>query len=53
MPLIVALAVRVNSGSTTVEYSLIAGAIAMAIIGAVSLIGDSLLAWFQTLADAL
>lgn len=45
--------IRYESGSTAIEYSLIAGAIAMVIIGAMGSTGESLLAWFQILADAL
>ena len=37
----------------SIEYGLIAAAIAVVIIGAVALIGDSLLETFQGIADAL
>lgn len=46
-------AMRDQSGATAIEYSLIAGGIAMAVIGAVTLAGGSLAAWFQGVADAL
>ncbi len=42
-----------RSGATAIEYGLIAAAIAVVIIGAVALIGDSLLETFQGIADAL
>lgn len=42
-----------HSGATAIEYALISGAIAMMIIGGVGSIGEALLAWFQTLAEAL
>ena len=42
-----------RSGATAIEYGLIAAAIAVVIIGAVALIGDSLLETFQGVADAL
>ena len=45
--------IRDQTGATAIEYGLISGAIAMLIIGAVGSIGESLLAWFQILADAL
>ena len=46
-------AIRDRSGATAIEYSLIAGGIAMAVVGAVALAGGSLAAWFQRMADAL
>jgi pilus assembly protein Flp/PilA len=46
-------AMRDQSGATAIEYSLIAGGIAMAVIGAATLAGGSLAAWFQRMADAL
>ena len=45
--------VRNHSGSTAIEYSLIAGGIALVIIGAVTLVGDDLAGFFQGLADSL
>lgn len=41
------------SGATAIEYSLIAGAIALVIIGTTGSIGETLMVWFQALADAL
>ena len=46
-------AMRDQSGATAIEYSLIAGGIAMAVIGAATLAGGNLAAWLQGVADAL
>ena len=46
-------AAKDRSGATAIEYGLIAAAIAVVIIGAVALVGDSLLETFQGVADAL
>jgi pilus assembly protein Flp/PilA len=45
--------VRNDSGVTAIEYGLIAGLIAVVIIGAVTLVGQDLLAMFNTVAAAL
>lgn len=42
---------RDASGSTAIEYALIAGGIALAIIGAVTLLGGEVVALFTSLAD--
>ncbi len=42
---------RDASGSTAIEYALIAGGIALVIIGAVTLLGGEVLALFTSLAD--
>ncbi len=42
-----------RSGVAAIEYGLIAGLISVAIIGAVSLIGDKLNAKFMAIANAL
>lgn len=42
-----------ESGATAIEYGLIAAGIAVAIIAAVGLLGDSLAAMFGTVGDAL
>jgi pilus assembly protein Flp/PilA len=44
---------RDESGVTAIEYGLIAGLIAVVIIGAVTLVGQDLLAMFNTVAAAL
>ena len=46
-------AAKDKSGATAIEYGLIAGLIAVVVIGAITLIGDELLAVFQTIADRL
>jgi pilus assembly protein Flp/PilA len=43
---------RDESGATAIEYSLIAGFIALAIIAAVGMTGDKLVAKFTSLLDA-
>jgi pilus assembly protein Flp/PilA len=42
-----------EKGATAIEYGLIAGGIAVVIIVAVGLVGDSLVAMFNTIASAL
>ncbi|MCI0600577.1 MAG: Flp family type IVb pilin [Beijerinckiaceae bacterium] len=42
-----------QSGVTAIEYGLIAGLIAVVIIGAVQLLGTRVQSKFQTVADAL
>jgi len=42
-----------QSGATAIEYGLIAGLIAVAIITAVGLIGTDIAAYFQNIADTL
>jgi pilus assembly protein Flp/PilA len=42
-----------ENGATAIEYSLIAGFIALAIIAAVGLTGEKLVALFQSLIPAL
>ncbi|MXQ10682.1 Flp family type IVb pilin [Microvirga makkahensis] len=42
-----------QSGATAIEYGLIAGLIAVAIIGAVQLIGADLAAYFNNIATTL
>ncbi|MCK1517099.1 Flp family type IVb pilin [Bradyrhizobium sp. 190] len=42
-----------ESGATAIEYSLIAGFIALAIIAAVGLTGQRLITLFESLIDAL
>ncbi len=44
---------RNESGATAIEYGLIAGLIAVAIIGAVGLVGTDVTAAFQAIADRL
>ena len=44
---------RDESGATAIEYSLIAGSIALAIITAVGLTGEKLVALFESLIPAL
>lgn len=44
---------RDQTGATAIEYSLIAGAVALVIIGAVTLSGEELAIFFQGLADSL
>ncbi|WEJ40191.1 Flp family type IVb pilin [Sinorhizobium prairiense] len=44
---------RNESGATAIEYGLIAGLIAVAIIGAVGLVGTDVTAAFQAIADKL
>jgi pilus assembly protein Flp/PilA len=41
-----------ESGATAIEYSLIAGFIALAIIAAVGMTGDKLIAMFSSLLNA-
>jgi pilus assembly protein Flp/PilA len=43
---------RDESGATAIEYSLIAGFIALAIIAAVGMTGDKLIAMFTSLLNA-
>jgi pilus assembly protein Flp/PilA len=43
---------RDESGATAIEYSLIAGFIALAIIAAVGMTGDKLVAMFTSLLNA-
>ena len=43
---------RNESGATAIEYSLIAGFIALAIIAAVGMTGDKLVAMFTSLLNA-
>jgi len=43
---------RNESGATAIEYSLIAGFIALAIIAAVGMTGEKLVAMFTSLLDA-
>lgn len=43
---------RDESGATAIEYSLIAGFIALAIIAAVGMTGEKLVAMFTSLLDA-
>ncbi|HUE46838.1 MAG TPA: Flp family type IVb pilin [Aestuariivirgaceae bacterium] len=45
--------IRDESGATAIEYGLIASLIAVAIIVTVGLVGQSLDATFQSVADAL
>ena len=44
---------RDEDGATAIEYGLIAALIAVAIIGAVSLVGDNLSATFDSVSDEL
>ena len=44
---------RNEDGATAIEYGLIAGLIAVVIIGTVSTVGQDLLDAFQTIADEL
>ena len=44
---------RDESGVTAIEYGLIAGLIAVVIIGAITLVGQDLLAMFNKVATAL
>ena len=44
---------RDRSGASSIEYSLIAAFIFIAIVGAVSLVGTNLVPWFQAVADGL
>lgn len=46
-------AVRCDSGATAIEYTVIAGMVALVIIGAVTSVGADLLAILQGLADSL
>lgn len=46
-------AVRCDTGATAIEYSLIAGMVALVIIAAVASVGTDLHAIFQGLADSL
>lgn len=39
-------------GATALEYSLIAGAIALVIVGGIALLGGQVVALFQTIVDA-
>lgn len=41
-----------NSGATAIEYSILASLISVAILGTLSLVGDSIEQNFQTAADA-
>lgn len=43
---------RSESGATAVEYTLIASLIAMGILGSVNMLGDSITAHFQYVADS-
>ena len=45
--------VKDHSGATAIEYGLIAGLIAVVVIGAVTSIGTNLSAKFTTIANAL
>ena len=45
--------VRDESGVTAIEYGLIAGLIAVVIIGAITLVGTELLTMFNTVGTAL
>ncbi len=45
--------VKDQSGATAIEYGLIAGLIAVVIIGAVGLVGSNVSKQFQTVADRL
>ncbi len=40
-------------GATAIEYALIAGGIALVIIGAIALLGDTLIQFYESLAAAL
>ena len=40
-------------GATAIEYALIAGGIALVIIGAIALLGDTLILFYESLAAAL
>jgi pilus assembly protein Flp/PilA len=42
-----------QSGATAIEYALIAGSISIAIVTAVSMLGQNVLALFQSLADKM
>ena len=42
-----------ESGATAIEYGLIAAGISVVIIGALTLVGDSLIAMFDTIVAAL
>ena len=44
---------RNEEGATAIEYGLIAGLIAVVIIGAITLVGTDLQTAFQTLADSI
>ncbi len=41
-----------HSGATTIEYAVLAGMIAMVLIGAMTALGDQLLVWAQGLVAA-
>ncbi|MFA5496286.1 MAG: Flp family type IVb pilin [Porticoccaceae bacterium] len=45
--------IRREDGASAIEYAIIAGLIAVAIIGAASLIGDEIATVFETIKDAL
>jgi pilus assembly protein Flp/PilA len=53
MPTHISRAIQDDSGATAIEYSLIAGSIALIIITAVMVAGGDLAIWFQGVADAL
>ena len=53
MRTILSALIRDESGATAIEYGLIASLIAVVIIGAVTAIGTTLSAVFQTVANAL
>ncbi len=44
---------RCQSGATAIEYSLVAGMIALVIIAAVTQLGSGLLTFFQEVAEAI
>jgi len=53
MPRLVFAAIRDESGATAIEYGLIAGCIALVVIGSAKMVGGNLADWFQRVADAL
>src|SRR5690606_10312709 len=53
MPRLVFAAIRDESGATAIEYGLIAGCIALVVIGSATMVGGNLADWFQRVADAL
>jgi pilus assembly protein Flp/PilA len=53
MKTILARFIRNDSGATAIEYGLIAGLIAVVIIGALTTVGNKVSAQFQAVASAL
>jgi pilus assembly protein Flp/PilA len=53
MKIIVKRFINNESGATAIEYGLIAGLIAVVIIGALTIVGNKVSAQFQAIASAL